>query len=157
MTHSNARRPIYNYYNEKGDRILEETDDGADGTIDFRVTITYDESGKVVTTEYDGSPYETPDGTADYRYTETHDEDGNVILEETDQDADGMIDGRRTYTYDERGNMLSRGPASDDNDGEGLREFFTYDDEDRMLSHGYDLGMDGTVDVVETYSYHCTY
>lgn len=112
-------------YDEYGNLLTMERDEGVDGTFQERKTYTYDRLGNLQTMEWDNSA----DGTVDQRIVYTYDELGSLLTMERDNGPDGSVDQRiTTYTYDQRGNLLTE---------------------------EWDNNADSTVDGYTTYTYDC--
>jgi hypothetical protein len=85
-------------YDADGNVILEQTDSGDDGTIDYEYRYTY-VGGKLTRHEY---IYSTGGSTHLYTYA-----GDNLISETSDWENDGIFDWRSDYTYDAKGNRLT--------------------------------------------------
>ncbi len=131
-------------YDSAGNLILQETDEGNDGTIDSRYELTYDSDGHLLTRSYD----QDGDGEDYYRSewvwqgglnTEMsswfvpeerllsqelyrYDAAENRIEVQSDYDGDGVVDVIDTSTYDEWGREVSR-ESDDGGDGSVERSF----------------------------------
>lgn len=143
---------VYSYsytYDEDGNLVRYEYDDGDDGVADYVATYTWDPEGNLVRYERDSDG----DGDLDYVATYAWDENGNIEAYTIDEDGDGELDHSYSYTYDDAGLRLH---AEEDLDGDGLSDIwftYTYDAVGRRATTTADAGNDGTVDALLTFAY----
>lgn len=132
---------------------LHEVDRGADGTVDRRITYTYEMGPGEVPTTRTADIDEDADGTTDSRTLTTYRTDGLEERSEHDEDLDGTADDVTTYTYDDDGKLISqlRDNAAPRED---TLDTFTYDSEGRRATWTVDRGNNGTPDIIITYTYN---
>ncbi|MEJ2436621.1 MAG: hypothetical protein P8Y35_01110, partial [Sulfurovaceae bacterium] len=120
-----------------------------DDEIYYIEYFTYDDSGNMLSKNYDFNG----DESIDISYTYTYDEHNNILRESRDTNGDGNADRIYTYTYDSNNNMLSE---NYDYNGDGNVDqiiTYTYDSNDNMLSESRDNNMDEIADEIYTYTY----
>jgi hypothetical protein len=93
-----------------GRLVLSECDGGPggpDGTLEDRVSRTYDANGWLVMVEADGEPpFEAPDGVPDSRISFAYDAAGHLLTNAQDFEADGDTDRLTTHVWDADGHHL---------------------------------------------------
>ena len=127
----------------------QDVDDGADGTIDRRITLDLDADGNVLASRRD----EGADGDDDSVTVFVYDTEGNVVRVEEDADANGAPDSVKILLY-AAGGLLSTELHDDGADGtvdDSVR--FLYDANGRVIERRVDAGDDGSVDEKTIYSY----
>ncbi len=170
-------------YDSAGNQIVEEFDDGQDGTLDSITTRSYNDLGELISQELD----EDGDGSVDVRDQYCYDcfpSERSVPAPEpcvisTDRDADGSVDRIAERTYDSDHNLLTEivqeSPSGEitsirtlvyddglqtseelDIDGNGSvdsRLLFSYNDSGQLTREEYDDTADGSIEAEVRFEY----
>lgn len=132
---------------------VQENDDDADGTVDLRITYTYDDAGLLVLRETDAEPADeldgVPEGASHYYY-----EDGLLVRKEVDYGANGSIEQYYYFIYNADDLVITVEIMGDQEDEiDGLYEF-EYDDSGNLIEAVYTFFMlEETAQDIERFTY----
>lgn len=131
-------------YDENGFMNFRGIDDDGDGVLDVMEHWTNDERGNQLTREVDRNG----DGITDRKEFSQYDEHDNLVRFESDENMDGVMDRLDLHTYDEQNRIVS---TVYDREGNGVtvdRLDYTYDTtaEGTLQTEILDWGVDGVVD-----------
>lgn len=126
-----------------------ESDQGANGIVDYLSWATYDARGYL---ERGGLDWNA-DGTVDSTYRAEYDNDGNLLRYEDDSDGDEVVDLRHEYVYDGEGRLTrERWGLGSDGRITSLNTY-TYGSNRLVALEERDADMDGIRDRWVEYSY----
>jgi hypothetical protein len=135
-------------YDDDGRLLSTERDDDVDGTVDTLITYTYDDEGRLSFAEF----HDDVDGTADALASYTYDDEGRLSFREYDDFVDGTVDTLITYAYDDEGRLSSEESCS----GMSTSCFFvhyTYDEGGSLLTKEYGFSVSGSPFRTDRYTY----
>jgi serralysin len=111
---------IHREYDDDGNEVLEEVDEGDDGTLESTETVEYDGNGNILRL----IRIENYDDWQEYIETNEYDASGNLVRKEVqhtevEDEGEQRVELRvHMYTYDAAGNLISESETSDwDGDG----------------------------------------
>jgi len=110
-------------YSDDGKVALFEIDKDADGIVDLRRELTFDEFGELTASKRDGAP--------GFAVEKIRDDEGNLVKALIDLNGDGETDVTQESTYDGDGFRLTQRVKTKSSD---IETSFTYDDGGNLLT-----------------------
>lgn len=136
-------------FDDFGNPLRVENDDDANGAPNRIETRTYDVHHDMLTVLYDANADGTPEAGERFEY----DSVGNPTLRENDHDGNGIADLRVQYTWSGAGDLLV---TAEDYGADGVTDDLVrrqYDDRHRGTRYEHDIGANGSIEEVDSYTY----
>ncbi len=133
-------------YDPNGNKTLEEHDHNGDGIVDSRSILAYDTDGYKTLQQRDST---NNIGRSLFKY----DANGNWTLVEDDVGVDGTVNSRTSFRFDVNGRRTMEERDSDADGSIDSRVSYTYDDNGKLSLREYDDDANGSADSLTIHSY----